>query len=346
MKNKEYGSDFHYINSSDFRVSDGASPSTIFDGTEQLYFSGRAALRAIISNGIDKNYWEKIYVPTYYCQEVFDFVRDLNIEIEFYRCNPLQNVLPPSIKDDDKSALLVVNYFGISALDFGHLKNISVIEDLTHDLSLINQSKADYVFGSLRKILPLPVGGFVKSKQRLDKIPPTLFSEEVAHEKFSGMLLKKKYLEGKIKEKDTFRNLFIQAEHSLGNLETYASLPLIVNVYFSGLDIFKIITSKKNNSLLAKSKIKSNSIFELLTCNSNAEYTLILMFNKKEDRDNLKKHLIEHNIYPVVLWPNQIHQEDITIENSLLFIHIDFRYSAEDIQFIADIINQYSSHAI
>lgn len=344
MINKEYGSDFHYINNPDFRINSG--DVSLFDGTEQLYFSGRVALRAIISNGINKHSWEKIYIPTYYCQEVYDFVIDLNIEFIFYECNPLQNLLPTFIEDDHKCAVLVVNYFGISIPDFAHLKNIAIIEDLTHDLSLINQSNADYVFGSLRKVLPVPVGGFVKSKEELQMIPSSLFSEEVALEKFSGMLFKKKYLDGKIKEKDTFRSLLIEAENSFENHQTYTSLPSLVHDYFFGLDICKIISSKKSNSLQAKSKIKTNSKFELLKSALDSEYALILKFHKTEDRDELKKHLVKHKIYPMVLWPNQINEDDIKLENTLLFVHIDFRYSFEDVQFITKIINQYSNNAI
>lgn len=344
MISNEFGSDFHYISNSDLRISNGFAD--FFKGIEQLYFSGRAALRAIISNGINKHSWKKIYIPTYYCQEVYDFVTDLNIEFEFYDCNPVQNLLPSFIEDDDKCAVLVVNYFGISIPDFAHLKNSAIIEDLTHDLSLINQSKADYVFGSLRKVLPVPVGGFVKSKEKLQEIASSLFSEEVALEKLSGMVLKKKYLEGKIKEKDIFRNLLIEAEHSFENLKTYTSLPLLVKEFFSELNISKIISSKKHNSLLAKKQIRSNAKFDLLTSNSDSEYAIILKFHNTEEREELRKYLIKHNIYPMVLWPNQINEKDLILENTLLFVHIDFRYSFEDVQFITKIINQYSNNAI
>ncbi len=344
MISNEFGSDFHYISNYDLRISNGFAD--FFKGIEQFYFSGRVALRAIISNGINKHSWKRIYIPTYYCQEVYDFVTDLNIEFEFYDCNPVQNLLPSFIEDDDKCAVLVVNYFGISIPDFSHLKNSAVIEDLTHDLSLINQSKADYVFGSLRKVLPVPVGGFVKSKEKLQEIASSLFSEEVALEKLSGMVLKKKYLEGKIKEKDIFRNLLIEAEHSFENLKTYTSLPLLVKEFFSELNIYKIISSKKHNSLLAKKQIRSNAKFDLLTSNSDSEYAIILKFHNTEEREELRKYLIKHNIYPMVLWPNHINEKDLILENTLLFVHIDFRYSFEDVQFITKIINQYSNNAI
>src|SRR5690606_547650 len=325
MTNKEYGSDFHYISNSDFRINSGVA--CFFNGTEQFYFSGRVALRAIICNGIDKHSWKKIYIPTYYCHEVYDFIRDLNICLEFYECNPETNVLPSSIEDEGNSALLVVNYFGISTANFEHLKNIKIIEDVTHDLSTFNLSKADYVFGSLRKILPVPVGGFVKSNEVLPKVPLTLFAENVTQEKFAGMLLKKKYLEGNFKEKEIFRALLINAEHSFENPDTFSILPQSVKGYLLGLDVTKIIEVKRQNSVLAKKAIHKTTKFELLISDGNNEYALIFKFNNTEQRELLKKKLILHKIYPMVLWPNQLNEKDIELENRLLFVHIDFRYS-------------------
>lgn len=339
MKNKEFGSDFHYVNNEEYQLVN--SSFNFFDRTEQFYFSGRVALKAILSNGIEKYSWKKIYIPTYYCHEVYHFVEDLDIEFEFYECNPIHNKIPNSIHDDNKNVLLCVNYFGIQSADFSHFENIIKIEDLTHNLELMNQSKADYIFGSLRKVLPVPVGGFVKSKKKLPEILTTLFAEEVAQEKFSGMLLKKKYLEGSFTEKEIFRNLLISAERSFEDHDTYSLLPFAVKDHLLRLDISKIIESKKNNSLLIKMRLKENKKFELITTASNSEYALILKFNNKEERDELKKHLILQKIYPMVLWPHQLNTNDIEIENTLLFVHIDFRYSSDDINYIIDSINQF-----
>lgn len=343
MKNKEFGSDFHYIGDSEFR-----SKATTFYGLndmDYLYFSGRVALRNILMHGIKQFEWKKIYVPTYYCHEVYDFIKDLNIELEFYPCNPLHNTLPADIEDSSLCAVLLVNYFGISSPDFEHLKNIATIEDLTHNLSLISDSKADYIFGSLRKVLPVPAGGFVRSKIKLPDIPGTLFAEEVALEKFTGMFLKKKYLEDHFSEKEIFRDLLISAEHSFENIETNATLPFSVKEYLSELDLFKIIESKKDNVFIIRNAIKKTTKFELLTGNSGLEYSLILKFTETEERDRLRKHLILHNIYPMVLWPDQFSEDDIYLQDRLLFIHTDFRYSAVEMEYIANIINQFSSNA-
>lgn len=343
MNDKEFGSDFHYLSDKEYR--EVVASFTFFDDQEQFYFSGRAALRAILSDGIHKYSWEKIYVPTYYCHEVYDFIKDLNIAIEFYECNPLANEIPASIQDKESYVLLVVNYFGLSSAYFEYLRNIVVIEDLTHDLESINRSNADYVFASLRKILPVPVGGLVRSAERLPEIPVTLFSEEIVQEKISGMLLKKKYLEGSFTGKEIFRNLLTSAEQSFENHKTFTSLPFLATKYLLGLNVHKIMEAKKSNSAFAKESIKENAKFELLTSTSNSEYALILKFDVVEERNKLKKHLISRNIYPMVLWPNQSTKSDAELENLLLFVHIDFRYSSEDITYIVDIINRFSSNA-
>ncbi|MDF2932673.1 MAG: hypothetical protein K0R36_2004 [Chryseobacterium sp.] len=344
MRNKEFGSDFHYSSDYEFR-SKATDKRHDLNNMDYLYFSGRVALRNILINGINQFNWKKIYVPTYYCHEVYDFIKDLHIELEFYQCNPLNNTLPDHIEDSNLYVILLVDYFGVSSPDFDHLKDIITIKDLTHNLSLIGSSKADYIFGSLRKILPIPVGGFVKSKIKLPEIPCTLFAEDVAMEKFTGMFLKKKYLEGNFSEKEIFRDLLISAEHSFENIETNSALPFIVKEYLLELDISKIIECKKNNIFIMKNTIKETPKFELLTGNSGLEYSLILKFTDTEEREKLKKYLITHNIYPMVLWPNQFSEDDIRLQNSLLFIHIDFRYTTADMKYIANFINQFSSNA-
>lgn len=204
--NKEYGSDFYYIETQQQHHVSGES--IFFKGNEQLFFSGRAALRAILENGIKEQAWSKIYVPSYYCYEVYRFIEDLVVEIEFYDCNPLQPSIPPSVIDEEGCALLIINYFGICTPCYNNFKRIATIEDVTHNLAVLHQSKADYVFGSLRKVLPVPVGGIVKSKNKLPLKESTVFAEETAHNKFSGMLLKKSIWKGNLKIKSLLGNFF------------------------------------------------------------------------------------------------------------------------------------------
>lgn len=181
MQNKEYGSDFHYVTLTDFQLS--SNKGSFFDSFTKFYFSGRSALRAILLHGVLNYYWKKIYLPTYYCHEVYDFISDIDIEVEYYLCNPYRNQLPQSIDDNGNNVLVIVDYFGVNSPDVSHLKSIKKIEDITHNLGVFHESKSDYVFGSLRKTLPIPAGAFVKSKEKLPDIGVSSCANAILQEK-------------------------------------------------------------------------------------------------------------------------------------------------------------------
>lgn len=342
MKSKEYGSDFHFINTIEFKNTNH-NPQSFLEQIDQFCFSGRVALYSILLNGISKYKWEKIYVPTYYCHEIYDFIKPLDIEIIVYECNPFSKKYSSLINDEVNSVLLVVDYFGISKLDYKQFQNLIIIEDLTHNLEYLNNSKAAYCFGSLRKTLPLPVGGFIKDNFNKDELQLTdsLYADEITYSKFAAMVLKNKYLLNEIEEKHTYRSLYVKSEQQFENLKTIANLPFFVKEYLFSLDVKKLLDLKKKNSKNIKNLVPFSDEIEVFKTENNNEFAFILKFVNKDKRDKMRNLLIENNIYPMVLWPSQITDVDREIENTLLFIHIDFRYKEEDIYFIANVINQF-----
>lgn len=296
MQNKEYGSDFHYVTLTDFQLS--SSKSSFFDSFTKFYFSGRSALRAILLHGVSNYHWKKIYLPTYYCHEVYDFISDIDLEVEYYFCNSLLNQLPLTIDDNGNNVLLIVDYFGVNSPEVTHLKNIIKIEDVTHNLGAVHKSKSDYVFGSLRKTLPIPVGGFVKSKEKLPDIGVSSFAYEIAEEKKLGMLLKSKYLKGELVDKAVFREVLIDAEHAFSNLDSFSEMPNTVVDIIKSIDVSKILDLKKKNSQLLKQQIIKSDIFNLVISSNNTEFALIFKFDKNEERENLKQYLISKAFFP------------------------------------------------
>lgn len=344
MRGKEYGSDFHYISDNRFRLR--GKEGNIFSRLPNLYYSGRAALYAIIENGINQLGWQKIYVPSYYCHEVYDFIRPLDIRIEYYNHHPFSRPTDSLFLDEADHVLLAVNYFGISMLDVNQYKNLVVIADLTHDLSAVETSQADYVFGSLRKVLPLPVGGFAKAKEEEFPVSTeSLQAEEALLQKWSAMYLKKQYLEKDLDIKPLFRSLFIEAEETFGKEWTNAGLPAAIKPYVFSLDVERIIDTKRKNAEVISYLLRQNDLFEVISASLFNEFGCILRFKNAEDRDLLKKHLIENAIYPFVLWPNQLVATDKAVSDSLLFLHIDFRYDDGDMAYLAETINNFSWYA-
>lgn len=346
--NKEYGSDFHLINKNEFLLEN--SDNSILNSENFSFFlSGRAALLNLIQHGIENHQWKTIFFPSYYCQEVINYLKNVPIEIKIYPYNPFQENINQNIQIEDYNhvAIVEVLFFGIKKRTFKKFKNAWIIEDITHGILNYKNSSAHYCFGSFRKELPVPAGGFIYSKQALFFKPEIIStkSDQFFNEKFTAMKLKKDYLSGKIKNKEEFRNKFIQSETLLESESIGTSLPSLGKEILQQLDIQKIIEKKYKNIKIAHKILKNNPYFKVISNSpSNKSFGLMLFFKNKNSRDFFKNYLINHSIYPAILWPNQSLEIDKDAENRNLFIHLDFRYDEEDIKFIIEKLNQNKLH--
>lgn len=348
MIREEFGSDFHYVLSEKWRNLDAVN--SFFDKKDySLHFSGRSALYSILKSGIEEFGWKTIAVPSYYCHEVYSFIEKLPIRIQYYEITPFfdRAVSLKNWEDTDQTAILIVDYFGLGKPNIENIEESVIIEDLTHNLGEIKNSNAHYCFGSLRKVLPLPVGGFSYSPKKLNLEVPlqNLKAEDIAVKKIVGMYLKKMYIEQNFHEKDTFRTLFAESEHDFEESFTYGALPKIVNELLRTLRVNEIVLKKRDNLRFAKQLLKPTEIFQVISNNNNSEFALILKFNDCEKRDSMKHFLIEERIYPIVLWPDQKSEANRNFQDSILFIHFDFRYNNNQIEHIISKINQYTNNA-
>lgn len=338
MINKEFGSDFNYIEGDNY-----LNKTSLFESEKiSLLFSGRVALFNLLNFGIKKYKWNKIGFPSYYCHEVVDFCRKLPIEIIYYNYNPFSNIQNIEWDDDDKSVLVNVDYFGLKKIDTSFLKKSVIIDDLTHNLLGIKDSKADYCFGSLRKQLPVGVGGFCLGIREdvTFLVPFNDFANKIALQKLSAMFLKSEYLAGNFENKNIFRDLFIDAEHKFESFQTNSKLPEIIKSQLFALSEENLIQKTWNNidQAIAKLKLKKCKVID---SDIKTRFGLVLVFEENILRNKLRSYLIENNIYPAVLWPFQKKESDIFYENRTLFIHLDYRYSWEDIDFIVLKINEF-----
>lgn len=345
MNNKEYGSDFNLTTNPKF-LNTSIGENTFLSNDFSLFFSGRSALYNLLKAGIENYKWQNIYVPGFYCHEVVDFIRKLPVNVVYYDFNPFVDCNKQELYWDDINTNVVINvfYFGIKKLELSSYSNLIQIEDLTHCISQINDSTADYCFGSLRKELPIPTGGFCSSPKNhiLPSGESNYKSEQISIEKLTAMNLKTNYLAGKFSNKDLIRNLFGEAENKFKSLYTNAAIPQTSKAILDYLNCEKILEAKCNNIKLALSLLKSNHWF---TYNLNSvkkdAFGLIINCINASVQSALKNFLIFNNIYPAVLWPSQIMERDIEVENKILFVHLDFRYDHNDVHFITTKINEF-----
>lgn len=348
MINKEYGSDFHYFINEDI-ILQNQEDSLFYGNKFSLFFSGRAALYHIIREGINSKNWKKIFLPSFYCHEVTHFIKTLPVEIIYYEFNPFLDSESKALEIEDLETNVIVNveFFGLKKVNCSFFKNAVILEDCTHNILGFKKSQADYCFGSLRKELPVPAGGFCFSPKKLPlpEAVSSLISENVALQKLSAMHLKGEYLKGKTVDKDVFRKLFVDAENDFESDFTNASIPECAKIILFQIDVEKILKYKYDNVKTALMAFKdTKEITVNFESNRQEVFGLCLECKTPMQRDKLKTHLILNKIYPAVLWPNQLKDRDKETENLILFLHLDYRYNSHDIKVITNKIKDFLKH--
>lgn len=339
----EFGSDFHHLDS---YQSHRAHLTDVY--REAWYMAdGRQCIIALI-----RQYgWKRIWMPEYFCYEVIESLRQMtDIEIVFYQDFPTNDArgTVATLPYRDGDVLLRVNYFGMR--DFRSETNVPVpiIEDHTHDLmghwSLY--SEADWCIASLRKTLPIPEGGMMWSPKghemsESENEKRKKENEIIAAERWQAMEMKAAYLRGEDVKKEDFRKILVETEEWFDTAE-----PVKIDdrsMRFIGeLDINAWYNAKKRNWRMLCQLVNTKAQILRPDDESCNMFSFAILAPTRELRDQWRKGLIERNIYPAVLWnvPEKAHSLVKDISDRVLSIHCDGRYSAEDIEKMAKLINQ------
>lgn len=335
---KEFGSDFHYI-----PPTGGCNTLQDFFPSANYYADGRQALIDLYrSQG-----WQRLWVPEYFCYDVIASLKEAGLELRFYvdypGCNDNDN-LNANVDFKPGDALLRVNYFGMRSYRCVDKLNIPVVEDHTHDVIggwAIN-SHADWCIASLRKTLPVPEGGMLWSPMglKLPKAPAVSEeNEKIAATRWEAMKLKARYLAGEDVEKAAFRAGFVDTEEYFDRAEVCA-LDAESQRFLRSFDIREWNKRKWENWELLRD-IKKDGVRVLRPENKGCyPFSLILVFELEDERNRVRKALIERQVYPAILWsvPPSYYGEISQMSGGMLSIHCDARYTKEEILQMKSII--------
>lgn len=340
----EFGSDFHYI-----QPQEGCG-NTLYNcyPKANLYADGRQALIHLYhSQG-----WKRLWLPEYFCYDVIETLKQAGLDIRFYTDYP-------GYGEDNKTleaiqlngyfrptdAILQINFFGTrSYRSSERLSVAAIVEDHTHDLigEWAQHSTADWCIASLRKTLPLPEGGILWSPKGLplpEDPAPSEENEKVAAIRWEAMRQKERYLAGKPVEKTVFRAGYVNTEAYFDTAQVCA-LDKQSTEYLRSFNIHNWYEQKLENWKMLKD-IRKDSVRVLYPENPACyPFSLILMFDFIDDRERVRKALIDKQVYPAVLWniPLPTESEIFKISRGMLSIHCDGRYKAADIQQLKTII--------
>lgn len=344
--NKGFGSSFSYIEYNDKAIND--CPNNFLPINTKLFYSGRHAIKYVIDRILLDQDITTFWIPEYYCQHVAKWLKTNYNNIKTYPVNPLHH--NHMINGDEfmgpNDVILVNNFWGISQCLFQcTIKQTLVIEDHSHGWlsNSCKQSKADFCIASLRKSVPVPLGG-IAWKPNGEKIkdieaPLSNVFDTIWNNIESSMSMKKEYEFTEFKNeslKNDFLKLVYEAEdamhHNFELVTVNDSHRTLICDYLK-IDYLKL---KQKNFKALIASLKNNKAFNIVTKNTTP-FGLTLHFNNFEFMSAFKTYLVKSNIYPSLLWP-----DNITNYGYFLNIHIDYRYNEIEMQHISNIINNFN----
>lgn len=341
-----YGSFFHKTAIDNIPKTDDS-----FLGEHHLFYAGRYAMRFIFEAVLKEHEIKTIWLPSYYCPFVKDWLQHTFSQIAYYDIDPFNPRANVNFSEyGTKDMVLVNNFWGLKSNTMPKGERPIIIEDHSHGWLTQGciESEADFCIASLRKTLPVPLGGIawkpIKSKSTI-AFPSLQKSSTVdmpnamtaSWEAMSMAMEQKGNCEDE-KDKNAFLATYNQGESLLRDIQEIIPLQnehekIIRNSLFRDFNSFKA-----TNSAYIKTKINQHSSFKLLDANNQVPFGLLLIFKDRESLVDLKQFLVSNAIYPAELWP----QNSIAYTfQFLLNIHIDFRYEAEDLDYIAKVLNTY-----
>lgn len=346
QKRWEFGSQIHWL-----RFTPAYEP---FDPPWEpggvLAGSGRDALRLIL----EQRHWKRLWVPSYFCEDVLRVLLRCPVELVCFPDSPLQSSPDFSgIPFRDGDAVLVVNYFGLRrAEDISVPASVGVIEDHTHGpcSRWARESKADFCFASLRKIFPLPDGGVAWSPKHHplpspQRVTPEL--ESASSARLNAMLLKAQYLDGHPIEKRTFLDLSTLGEDRFDTASVSAATQFSANL-LSSLPLRRWEEQRRDNFLRFDEALSASNQFRILLPRDTQEapFCVPVVFEDSELCNRVGSRLIQQSIYPTRLWP----MDDLVLEGTpeehrllsrrMFVLACDARYGADDVDRVIDAIRE------
>ena len=274
--------------------------------------------------------YKKVYVPYFTCDSALEPIRKLNIPHAFYHIDTTYHIVDSILLKKDE-ALLYTNYWGLMddyCLELYEKYGQQLILDYTQAFFSKAIAGCD-TFYSCRKFFGVPDGGYLytdiifdfkiqtdESYKRIDSLIKRIdLSPEAGYVDFQ-------------KTSELFHDMPIR----------YMSK--FTKRMMAGLDYLAISKQRKNNY-----NYLANALGEKLL---DKDAVPMIFPYKCEAGQELRKYLIEKKIFVAKYWPNVDTYEGVSkveawMTNHILPLPIDQRYSEEDMDYIVQNVNEFST---
>ena len=261
--------------------------------------------------------------------------------------------------------MVLIHYFGFVQADViayirKHQLSLIIIEDISHALFTradagIAWGDADVTVASLRKLLPLPDGGYAVFNDAVDL---SLLSCRTSFGhlssvscRFVGSLLKAIWLRYPVFSKSVFRCFFQWGEEWVNAYPKPAPMSVLSRFLLKRFDWSECVRRRQRNYAFLACKLKGLPGVQMLYPNLPAGVCPLGLPILCGDRDKLATHLIDNRIYSPVHWelPDSVERREFAdawfVSDRILTLPIDQRYDLKDMSRIADVMASYWSNS-
>jgi len=306
----------------------------------KLFRSGRDALRSIVTAAPRKI--RRVHVPTYFCHDVTEHIRS-EFDICLYSDAPF---LPSfNLEIDDDELAVVVEYFGNPAHPVVTGGLVALDRTMAPWADHRYQRNPDAVFGSLRKTVPLPDGGYAVTNQStigvLPEAGPSDKHETAVAQVLKAMASKSKFLAGESIDKSEFLDVLASWDHRI-LASGHCGISKYSKRIVHDLDLEWFASARRTNLNFLKHLHPDAWSGTRWT---PAESHAVLMCSSSSLRNQLRSTLAAISVYTPLFWALPAWIEDSQardVADSLLVLHIDHRYGIDHLHRLALVLDHVS----
>lgn len=314
-------------------------------GNIVLTTSGRGALSLLLDHV--KPRFKSVLLPSYICDSVILPFELAGYELTYYDVDEyLKPIDIDMIKISNVGIFLHMGYFGFSTNEIlsdliSILKSESVIaiEDVTHTLfsQRNNPIESDFIIGSIRKWFGIPSGGFLASDKTMN-FELIDANVDLINTRRSSLNQKFEYMiSGNESIKSAYLSGINRAEQILDEDVKAYKIDQQSETIIKNFDYKQLQSSRKRNyEFLLKHLSDVDGIEVIFSDLGNDVTPIFFPIYVKSNRDELRRKLIENEIYCPIHWPipKQVNGNlNIITKNiyeSILSLPCDQRYQIED----------------
>ena len=273
--------------------------------------SGRTAIDLIIQDILKTRKIRNVYMPAWCCDSMLAPFAHRDIHVDFYDLELVHTesteIICHTDGTDDTDIFYVTNYFGyentvpVETVNKFKEQGSIILYDRTHSFLMENDpylALADYSFASIRKWMGVIGGAVVDGVKDCQLEPyPHLECKERA------MRMKRAFIEGDTSiDKQTFLNLYSEFGHHLAEDYQNYEMDDLSYALYKAEDLSAMRRKRKENAKYLHENLKGVKFIGELTENAVPLFVPVF-FDTTEQRNSVRKKLIEAQIYCPIHWP-------------------------------------------